>query len=132
MEALVGTGARRLSAERNAGIVVSRTTRQTVAELTAFVPSMAWRVPSGGMRYETAPESFADSVLVRVDPSPNPSPSPNSDPNPDPNPDPNSNPNQVLQRLDLVLGVFQKLLASRATDGHACKMLGALLGLGLG
>ena len=39
---------------------------------------------------------------------------------------------QVLQRLELVLGVFQKLLASRATDGHACKMLGALLGLGLG
>ena len=34
-------------------------------------------------------------------------------------------PSQVLQRLDLVLGVFQKLLASRATDSHACKMLGA-------
>ena len=33
---------------------------------------------------------------------------------------------QVLQKLDLVLGVFQKLLASRATDSHACKLLGAL------
>ena len=96
MEALVGTGARRLSAERNAGIVVSRTTRQTVAELTAFVPSMAWRVPSGGMRYETAPESFADSVLVRVDPSPSPSPSPNLNPNPDPNPNPNPDPDPEL------------------------------------
>ena len=67
--------------------MVSRTTRETVAELTAFVPSMAWRVPSGAMRFETAPESFADSVLVRVDPNPSPGPSPN--PNPDADPDPN-------------------------------------------
>ena len=60
-------------------------------------------------------------------PTPSPSPTPNPDPDPKPNPDPNptSTPNQVLQRLDLVLGVFQKLLASRATDSHACKLLGA-------
>ena len=32
---------------------------------------------------------------------------------------------QVLERLELVLGVFQKLLASRTTDAQACKLLSA-------
>ena len=68
LEAFVGTSARRLTAERNAGIVVSRTTRATMAELTNFVPSMAWRVSNGAMRYETAPESFAESVHNSIHP----------------------------------------------------------------
>ncbi len=32
----------------------------------------------------------------------------------------------VLPKLESLLGVFQKLLASRATDAHACKLLGNL------
>jgi len=68
LDAIVGTSARRLTAERNAGIVVSRTTRATMAELTNFVPSMSWRVSNGAMRYETAPESFAESVHNSIHP----------------------------------------------------------------
>ena len=68
LEAIVGTGARRLTAERNAGIVVSRNTRETMAELTNFVPSMSWRISNGAMRYEMAPESFAESVHNSIHP----------------------------------------------------------------
>ena len=32
----------------------------------------------------------------------------------------------VLERLEMVLGVFQKLLASRASDGYACTLLSAI------
>ena len=32
----------------------------------------------------------------------------------------------VLERLEMVLGVFQKLLASRASDAHACTLLSAI------
>ena len=68
LEAIVGTGARRLTAERNAGIVVSRKTRETMAELTNFVPSMSWRIPNGSMRFDAAPESFAESVHNSIHP----------------------------------------------------------------
>lgn len=33
---------------------------------------------------------------------------------------------QVRQKLESVLGVFQKLLASRATDQQACKLLSSI------
>lgn len=33
---------------------------------------------------------------------------------------------QVLAQLERVLGVFQKLLASRATDQQACKLLSSI------
>ena len=69
LNALVANGARRLHAERNAGIVVSRQTREAVAELTNLVPAMSWRtIPNGTEREDLAPESFAESVHNSIHP----------------------------------------------------------------